>query len=44
VPEYNAPDRFRLLGDDLLRRGHTLARIEKLLGGNFARVIKETLP
>jgi membrane dipeptidase len=41
VPEYNSPRRFELLADDLLRRGHSSARVEKILGGNFARVFRD---
>ena len=42
APEYNPPDRYRLLGEDLLQRGHSRARVEKILGGNFARLFSET--
>jgi membrane dipeptidase len=41
VPEYNHPRRFERLADDLLRRGHSEARVEKILGGNFARLYAE---
>lgn len=41
VPEYNDPSRFKRLADDLLHRGWTSGRIEKLLGGNFARLFTE---
>ena len=41
VPEYNAPNRLQLLGDDLIRRGHKLSRVEKILGGNLMRVFRE---
>lgn len=41
VPEYNSPRRLEQLADDLLRRGHSTARIEKILGGNFARLFGE---
>lgn len=41
VPEYNTPRRFETLADDLLKRGHSEARIEKLLGGNFVRAQTE---
>jgi membrane dipeptidase len=40
VPEYNSPRRFEMLADDLLRRGHSTARVEKIIGGNFARVFR----
>jgi membrane dipeptidase len=38
IPEYNQPRRFRLLADDLSRRGWTSGRIEKILGQNFLRL------
>jgi len=41
VPDLNAPDRFDLLAAKLSARGHSDARIEKILGGNFARVFAE---
>lgn len=41
VPEYNSPRRLETLADDLLRRGHKPARVEKLLGGNFARLFSQ---
>lgn len=39
IPEYNSPRRFALLAEDLARRGWHASRIEKLLGGNFARLL-----
>lgn len=41
VPEYNTPRRLLTLAQDLARRGWPSARIEKLIGGNFARVFGE---
>lgn len=41
VPEYNHPRRFEQLAEDLLRRGHGSARVEKILGNNFARLFSE---
>jgi membrane dipeptidase len=41
VPEYNSPRRLERLADDLLRRGHPTSRVEKILGGNFARLFSE---
>jgi membrane dipeptidase len=38
VPEYNEPTRFLRLADDLAARGWSARQIEKLLGGNFARL------
>lgn len=43
VPEYNTPDRLRQLGDDLMKRGHSISRVEKILGGNLLRVFNEVL-
>lgn len=41
VPEYNEPRRFLLLADDLAKRGWSSARIEKILGANFARLFAD---
>ena len=41
IPEYNDPRRFKTLADDLAGRGWPESRIEKILGGNFARLFKE---
>jgi membrane dipeptidase len=41
VIEYNDPLRFLHLANDLQRRGWSDARIEKLLGANFARLFAE---
>lgn len=41
VPEYNDPRRFKTLANDLTRRGWSSARIEKILGVNFARLFAE---
>lgn len=41
VPEYNSPRRFFDIGRDLAARGHSTKRIEKILGGNFARLFAE---
>ncbi|MGY4395740.1 membrane dipeptidase [Sphingomonas sp. UYAg733] len=38
VPDYNEPTRFLRLADDLAARRWPERRIEKLLGGNFARL------
>ena len=35
------PRRFKLLADDLSRRGWTSGRIEKILGQNFLRLFSE---
>jgi len=41
IPDLNVADRFQVLGRLLAARGHGDARIAKLLGGNFARVMAE---
>jgi membrane dipeptidase len=41
IPEYNSARRFLTLGEDLSRRGWPTTRIEKVIGGNFARVFTE---
>ncbi len=41
IPDLNAPRRFELLGDMLAARGHESTRIEKILGGNFLRLMEE---
>ncbi|GMV31477.1 MAG: hypothetical protein AMXMBFR59_36020 [Rhodanobacteraceae bacterium] len=41
IPDLNMPDRFDVLAAQLSSRGHSDARIAKILGGNFARVMCE---
>ncbi len=41
VPDLNSPRRFEILADLLEKRGHKGARIEKVLGGNFARLLSD---
>jgi len=41
LPDLNRVDRYEVLGGLLAARGHPGARIEKILGGNFARVMGE---
>jgi membrane dipeptidase len=41
IPDLNRADRFERLAAMLSKRGHSDARIAKILGGNFARVMKE---
>ncbi|MBB1060788.1 dipeptidase [Marilutibacter spongiae] len=41
IPDLNTADRFDTLAALLSRRGHADARIAKILGGNFARVMRE---
>jgi membrane dipeptidase len=40
IPDLNTADRFDMLAVMLSKRGHSDARIEKVLGGNFARVME----
>lgn len=41
IPDLNTADRFDRLASMLSKRGHSDARIAKILGGNFARVMRE---
>lgn len=41
LPDLNQPDRFDRIALLLSRRGHRDARIEKILGGNFARLFTD---
>lgn len=41
IPDLNVANRFELVAARLSKRGHPDARIEKLMGGNFARVMRE---
>lgn len=41
VPDLNVANRFEVLAGMLSARGHSDARIAKILGGNFARVMRE---
>lgn len=41
IPDLNTAGRFDTLASLLSKRGHSGARIEKILGGNFARVFAE---
>jgi membrane dipeptidase len=41
IPDLNTADRFDILAAMLSQRGHSDARIAKILGGNFARVMTE---
>jgi membrane dipeptidase len=41
LPDLNTPRRFETLAAMLRERGHSPARIEKILGGNFARLFRE---
>lgn len=41
IPDYNHARRFLSLAEDLSRRGWPASRIDKVLGGNFARLFKD---
>lgn len=43
APDLNTPQRFDTLATLLSRRGHSDARIGKILGGNFARLFREVI-
>ena len=41
VSDLNTPRRILDLGDLLAKRGHSSARVEKIVGGNFVRLFRE---
>ena len=41
VPEFNSPRRIELVADRLAAAGHSAARIEKIIGGNWLRLLGE---
>ena len=41
IPDLNTPRKMELIADALLQRGHKSAAVEKILGGNFRRVLGE---
>ncbi|MEP7344354.1 MAG: membrane dipeptidase, partial [Gemmatimonadaceae bacterium] len=41
TPDFNTPRRMEQIGDRLLARKHSEARVEKIIGGNFARLTRE---
>jgi membrane dipeptidase len=41
LPDLNTPRRFETIARKLLDRGHPEARVAKILGGNFLRVMRE---
>lgn len=41
LPDLCGPGQFQALAEHLERRGHSSARIEKILGGNFLRLMRE---
>jgi membrane dipeptidase len=40
--DLTGPSQFRVLADALDKRGHSSARIEKIMGGNFLRYLRDT--
>ncbi len=40
IPGLEGPDQFHIIADKLYSKGHSSARIEKILGGNFMRLNK----
>jgi membrane dipeptidase len=43
APDLNTPRRYEKIALLLSQRGHSDARIEKILGGNFARLFREVI-
>jgi membrane dipeptidase len=43
APDLNTPRRFEKIAWLLSKRGYADARIEKILGGNFARLFREVI-
>ena len=41
VPDLNSPRRMELIASALLQRGHSEARVKKIMGDNFMRVFRE---
>jgi membrane dipeptidase len=41
VPELNYPTRMELIADKLLAKSHSEARVEKIMGANAVRLMKE---
>jgi membrane dipeptidase len=41
VKDLNTPRRLEQIGDQLLSRGHSTARVEKIIGGNWLRLFGE---
>ena len=41
IPDLNTPRRINTLADRLIARGHSTAVVEKILGGNFARLFRD---
>jgi membrane dipeptidase len=41
VPEFNSPRRMELIADAMASAGHSASRIEKVIGGNWMRLLGE---
>jgi membrane dipeptidase len=41
IPDLNDPRRMEMIADHLLARGHSEARVEKIIGGNWVRLFRE---
>lgn len=41
VPDLNTPRRLERIADALLARNHQTARVEKIIGGNFVRLMRD---
>ena len=41
VPQLNTPRRYRIIAEELQKRGHSTARVEKILGSNFSRALRD---
>lgn len=41
VPNLNSPGRMRMIAEGLLARGHSEARVEQIVGGNWMRLFRE---
>ena len=41
VPDINSPRRLEIIADLMARAGHSSARIEKVIGGNWMRLLGE---
>jgi membrane dipeptidase len=42
VTDLNTPRRMEQIADKLIARGHSTSRVEKIIGQNFVRLMRET--
>jgi membrane dipeptidase len=42
VTDLNTPRRMERIAEKLLARGYSESRVEKIIGGNFVRLMRET--